>query len=108
MTTAGDVTADDREWVSNFMARHFSDECYLLLLSGRIPEEMPKWHSLFIDEWTAATPASDYSKALWLRREIALREGLKAAYARFIGRNPGDDNVDELIKFVTEKYVKTK
>lgn len=108
MTTAGDVTAEDREWVSNFMSRHFSDECYLSLISSRIPDEMPKWNSLFIDEWTAATPSKDYNKALWLRREVALREELKAAYARFIGRNIGDNNVEELIKFVTERYSPTK
>lgn len=94
MTVAGDVTSEDRQWSSAFIENNFKAH-YINLLGGNIPSDSPNWHSLFHSEWTADLPNNEiYDKALWLRREKALLLELKAAYARFLGLNPPEDDIE--------------
>ncbi len=102
MTVAGKVTDEDRRWAFEFIERNF-EEAYFRVLGGTLPKENPDWHSLFHHEWSADLSAN-YDKAQWLRREAALTQELKAAYARFLRRDIEAD-LDDYEKMVFVNFL---
>lgn len=105
MTVAGDVTDEDRLWASEFIFRHFQVD-YVMVLAGNLPKDAPNWSDLFHKEWSSAFNEG-YVKAQWLRREKALLQELIAGYARLLGRNPPDDELQEIAAVVGVKMGKS-
>jgi len=101
MTVAGEITGDDRQWAVSFIKLHFRD-IYFDVLRGEIPREMPDLRSQFHIAWTGDLSASGYDKAQWLRREIALCQELRAAFARFLDRSPADDDLADIVLLIKE------